>query len=78
MELYKEELIAEGEKTLAEQPAISVANSRDSAPTRHHSCWVALLVMQVVDYVNHVPTRTIKISLPFLGKRHSSGCVWVF
>jgi hypothetical protein len=29
MELYKEELIAEGEKTLAEQPAISVANSRD-------------------------------------------------
>ena len=45
---------------------------------RHHSCWVALLVMQVADYVNHVPTRTIKIFLPFLGKRHSSVCVWVF
>ena len=76
LEFYKQEMITEEEETLkVELPANHVENSRDSVSP----CWVALLMMQRADYVNHAPETPIKISLVFkLLRRHSSGYAWEF
>lgn len=68
LEFYNQEPFADTLETLVELSVSSVEkNFRDLAIPSHHPCWMALLVMQLADYVNHDLASPINISLPFTG-----------